>query len=166
MRQANVSPPLLSFLFVHSEVKQLLGPYCCFFVLQADFQYRLAAYKSHKPCSHLGLLSLSSWKRETTHERVEITSSSWPLTVVTCNHFHISATELRHFLYAFYLWASKNANQSIPRNKSDPCFAERCQDKLQTLFPLKMARIQEYFFPTLFSPHRLCPLQSLTCQRL
>lgn len=70
----------------------------------------LSAYKSHKPCSHLGFQSFCSWKRETMHEKVEITSSSQPLTAVMCNHFHISVMERRRFLYAFYLWASKCPN--------------------------------------------------------
>lgn len=70
----------------------------------------LSAYKSHKPSSHLGFQSFCSWKRETMHEKVEITSSSQPLTAVMCNHFHISVMERRRFLYAFYLWASKCPN--------------------------------------------------------
>lgn len=94
---------------------------------QTDLQYRLSAYKSPKPWSPLGLLSFCSWKRETMHKRGEITSFCQHLTFVTCNHFHISVTELRHFLYTFYLRASKCTNQPIPGNSAEASLTSALQ---------------------------------------
>lgn len=144
-------------------------PILLFFVLPNWHPPHTVRYQSHKPCSHLGLLSFCSWKRN--HAR-----QSWNnfLMAVMCNHFHISVTQSRHFLCAFYLRLSKHSNQSIPGNsgnQSDPCSAKRCHKKLGTLFP--PSRWSESFFPlseilfhTLFSPHRPCPLPCLTHHRL
>lgn len=90
-------------------------PMLLFFVLPNwRAPHTVSRYQSHKPCSHLGLLSSYSWKRN--HAR-----KSWNnfLMVVMSNHFHISVAQLRHFLCTFYLWPSKHSNQSIPGNSGN-----------------------------------------------
>lgn len=120
-KKAETSKCLSCLVFVHSRVPQLLSPYCHFSVLPdgPSVQKPQALFS----CGPSKLLQL----RETTHERTEIASFSQPLTCVPCNHFYISVTELKHFLSAFYLWASKCTNQPIQENSQEARLASVLQ---------------------------------------
>lgn len=162
--ETNASPHLFSFPFVPSEVKQSLGPCCCSLCSHTDIHHTVSIYQSHKPCSHLGLLSFCSSKRNHTRK-------SWNnfLLVVMCTQFHISVTQLRHFLCAFYLWAQStaiNQSQETQETSLSPVLQRDVTRSWEHFSSLQMVRIQECIFPTLFSPHRLCPLHCLTHHRL
>lgn len=82
MRQANASPHILSFLFVPSEVKQSLGPCGCSLCSQTVVHHTQSAYTKATSPVLTWAISASAAERETTHERVEITSS-WLSRVTT-----------------------------------------------------------------------------------
>lgn len=141
----------IKFPFCSQWSETIPWPMWLFFVLpNCRPPHTVSIYQSHKPCSHLGHLSFCSWKRNHTRK-------SWNnfLMVVMCDHFHISVTQLRHFLCTFYLWPSKHSNQSIPGNsgnESDPCSAKRCDKKLGTLFLPPDGQNPGMFFPHFLFP--------------
>lgn len=71
MRQVNASPHLLSFLSVPSEVKQSLGPCCCFLCSQTDVHHTQSAYTKATSPVLTWAFSASAAERETMHGRVE-----------------------------------------------------------------------------------------------
>ena len=169
MRQANASPPLLSVLSARSEAKQSLGPQWCFFALPGWPPVQTVSIQ--KPQA---LLSLGPSKPLQLKER----NHAWK----SWNNFLQPAPQLSRVTASVsqeQKWDASSTPfisgpQSAPINQCQETLGKQvwalsCREvsrQVTNPFTPQGGQNPGILFPTLFSPHRLCPLQPLTPVRL